>query len=109
MIAANGQVVSNKSVENYLSVLVNQFFKILPIKESGEKTLTVYMKSLRDELLGFEALFEIFQDDAYLLSLTAILQYLIDNDPDVSEVRATVFKAIDICKKLQKRYEAVKE
>jgi hypothetical protein len=109
MNAINGQTVSDRSVENYLNVLVNQFFKILPIKESGEKTLLVYMKSLRDELLGFEALFEVFHDDAYLISLTAILQYLIDHDPDVVEVRTSVFKAIDICKKLKKRYEAVKE
>ena len=109
MIAINGKTVPDQAVENYFTVLVNQFFKILPIKESGEKTLTVYMKSLRNELLGLEALFERLQNDAYLVSLTAILQYLIDNDTDVAEVKTEVFKAIDICKKLKKRYGVMDE
>lgn len=109
MTAINGANVRDEAVEKYLSVLVNQFFKILPIKESGEKTLAIYEKSLRNELLGFEALFSELQDDAYLTSLTAILQYLIDHDPDVAEVRTEVFKAIDICKKLKKRHEVMND
>lgn len=109
MTAINGEPFRDEAVEKYLGVLINQFFKILPIKESGEKTLVVYMKSLRNELLGFEALFTELRDDAYLTSLTAILQYLIDNDPDVAEVKTEVFKAIDICKKLKKRYGVMKD
>ena len=109
MTAINGKAVPDRAVENYFTVLVNQFFKILPIKESGEKTLAVYIKSLRNELIGCEALFEAMQEDAYLVSLISILQYLIDNDTDVAEVKTEVFKAIDICKKLKKRYGVVTE
>src|SRR5699024_7722579 len=37
---------------NYLRALVNQFFKILPMWESGEKTVGTYIRSLQCELLG---------------------------------------------------------
>ena len=39
-------------LNNYFRTLVNLFFKILPIKESGESSLEVYMRSLQAELLG---------------------------------------------------------
>ena len=36
----------------YFKKLVNHFFKILPIRESKEESLSVYMKSLQREFLG---------------------------------------------------------
>ena len=98
--------LSDKTVSNYLSSLVNQFFKILPIKESGEKTLPVYIKSLRNELLGCRGLCDALRDDGNIVTLLAILQFLIDNDCSVSETKTEVFKAINICNKLKGRYGA---
>lgn len=43
-------------LNNYFRALVNLFFKILPIKESGESSLEVYMRSLQAELLGCKVL-----------------------------------------------------
>ena len=40
-------------LSNYLRNLVNLFFKILPIRESEEPSLTSYMVSLQTELIGF--------------------------------------------------------
>ena len=34
-------------LNNYFRTLINLFFKILPIKESGESSLDTYMRSLR--------------------------------------------------------------
>ena len=34
-------------IKNYFKNLINQFYKILPIKESGEDTLQKYMESLK--------------------------------------------------------------
>ena len=61
-------------LNNYFRALVNLFFKILPIKESGESSLEVYMRSLQAELLGCKELIEAIHDDPLLLSLIAILQ-----------------------------------
>ena len=46
MKTVNGYNLSSEMVSNYLGGLVNQFFKILPIKESGEPSLNEFMWSL---------------------------------------------------------------
>ena len=65
-------------LNNYLRTLVNLFFKILPIWESGESSLDTYMRSLQAELLGCKELVEAIHEDPMFLSLISILQYLID-------------------------------
>ena len=90
---------------NYLSNLINQFFKILPIKENKEPSLNKYIRSLERELLGCGSLISAIKNDSMFLSLVSILQYLIDNDDcDTHIVKQEVFKAIDICKKLHEKY-----
>lgn len=92
-------------LRNYFRALINLFFKILPIWESGESSLTVYMRSLQAELLGCKELIEAIHEDAQFLSLISILQYLIDTPScDISVVKREVFRAISICNKLKARY-----
>lgn len=96
-------------LENYFHSLVNYFFKILPIRESGENSLGTYMQSLQAELIGCNNFIDLIHDDPLLISLVSILQFLIDHPScDVSVVRREVFRAISICNKLQKRYSADK-
>lgn len=99
-----GNNIHSEVLKNYLDTLVNNFFKILPIKENEESTLGEYMKSLQLELVGCNSLFENTNYDSALLSLISILQYLIEHDCDVVVVRREVFKAISICKKLKRKY-----
>ena len=90
---------------NYFRSLVNLFFKILPIWESGEGSLETYMKSLQAELLGCKELIEAIHNDPLFLSLISILQYLIDNPSmGATAVKREVFRAISICNKLKARY-----
>lgn len=97
----NGTPVAAELLQNYFKNLVNQFFKILPIRESGEASLPVYMASLQAELLGCQGLVTWLRNDASYLTLLAILQYLIDNPScTVREVKREVFKAISICNRL---------
>lgn len=92
-------------LNNYFHTLVNLFFKILPMKESGEETLIVYMKSLQAELLGCKELIDIIHNDSLLLTLVSILQYLIDTpECDIKAVKREVFRAISICNKLKSKY-----
>ena len=105
-----GVPMSAAVLDNYLRSLINLFFKILPLKESGERSLETYMKSLQAELLGCNALVEAIHDDSMFLSLASILQYLIDNpDCDVVFVRREVFRAISICNKLIEKYAVPQE
>lgn len=91
-------------VQKYLQSLIGQFYKILPIKESGEPSLGKYMDGLQREMIGCQSLIIALDYDELYLSLLSILQYLIEHDCEVQTVRCEVFKAINICKKLQKKY-----
>lgn len=92
-------------LSGYMRSLVNRFFKILPIRESGEDSLETYMRSLLSELLGFKELIVAVHEDSEFVSLLNILQYLIDN-PECSlvVVKREVFRAISICNKLKAKY-----
>lgn len=96
--------ISVRMMSDYLDALVNRFYKILPIKESGENTMRPYLDSLLREMIGARELMDFIQDDDRYLSLLAIVQYFINNDVDVAIVRTDVFRAISILKKLQKKY-----
>lgn len=93
-------------LDNYFGRLVNHFFKILPIKETNEETLCVYIKSLQMELIGCQELISGLNNDAAMISLVSILQFFIDH-PDVSkeDLKREVFRAINICNKLKARYD----
>ena len=91
-------------VRRYFTSLIGQFYKILPIKESGEESLGKYMESLLREMIGCrELILDVGCDELYL-RLLAILQNMIQSDPDTGVVRSEVFKAIGICKKLLTKY-----
>lgn len=91
-------------IQKYIKALIGQFYKILPIKESGEPSLNKYMESLQRELIGCQMLIEALNYDELYLSLLAILQFLIENECDINTVKCEVFKAISICKKLHRKY-----
>lgn len=102
---AAGKPISSKLLHNYFRNLVNQFFKILPIRENEEASLSTYMRSLQIELLGCEEFVPGLGTDAAYLTLLVILQYLIDNpECTVREVKREVFRAISICNKLKASY-----
>ena len=95
--------ISDQMYANKLGGLINQFYKILPIKESGEPSLKQYMNSLQREMLGLKGLMGALQEDAQYLSLLSILEYLIENECDVATVKSDVFRAISIIKRMQAR------
>lgn len=100
-----GGEITSKMFNDYLEKLVNMIFKILPIRESGEKSLPSYMESLQMELIGCKSLIAVLDEDPMFLSIMAILQHLIDNnDSPVSVYKREVFKAISLCNKLKEKY-----
>ena len=102
---ASSFVTEPALLHNFFKDLVNQFFKILPMRENKEASLPVYMQSLRAELLGCRGLVEALNNDASFMMLLSILQYLIDNpECPVWEVKREVFKSISICNKIKAQY-----
>ena len=87
-----------------LGCLVNQFYKILPIKESGEPSLDRYLESLQREMLGLKALIAALDNDAQYLTLLSIVEYIRMNDCDVAAVKSDVFRAINIIKRMRARF-----
>lgn len=104
MMTSKGIELPDMVVSQYMKSLVGQFYKILPIKESGEPSLPKYMDSLLRELVGCRSLIVALQYDDLYMSLLSILQYMVENECSTDVVRCEVFKAIRICKKLQKKY-----
>ncbi len=106
-----GKPVSSDLVRNYFRNLVNQFFKILPMRENEESSLCEYMRSFQKELIGCKELVPELKENSQYLALLSILQYLIDNveNPDLTtiEVRREVFRAISICNKLKSLYASM--
>lgn len=101
-----GTPITEELIHNYFKCLVNSFFKILPIREDGEKTLPIYIQSLQAELLGAKELICELNNDANFMILLSILQYLHDNpDCPVTDVKREVFRAIAICNKLKAQYK----
>ena len=105
---ASGIEMNSAVVSNYFNSLVGSFFKILPLYESRESSLRIYMECLRDELEGCSHVLENINYDSMFLSLIASLQYMIDNlDNEACDAhiyKRKVFSAISMCNKLSQRY-----
>lgn len=100
-----GIPMSGEMLSGYFKYLINHFFKILPLKEGGEKTLTKYIEGFQAELMGCNEFILAIRNDPLFVSLISILQFLIDNpECSVTRVRREVFDAITICNNLRSRY-----
>lgn len=106
MMTALNEQITRKMVSNYFYKLVNKFYKILPIKESGEPTLTKYILSLQMEMIGCRDLICAIHDDERYLSLLSVLQYIRDHNDEIdcSTVKSEIFRSIGIIKQLRQQY-----
>lgn len=104
MMTVIGVELSNALFEKYLEKLIGRFYKILPLRESGETTLKQYILSLQREMVGCRGFIDALKNDDRYLSLLSMLQYMIDNDIDVKTTKSDVFRAISILKQLQQKY-----
>lgn len=100
-----GVNISEALIVEYLNMLVNKVFKILPIIENQEESISVYVESLRCELQGFQSLLPSIGEDPTFLSFLSIVQWLTENvvndEVQYKVIRREVFHAISLCKKLQ--------
>jgi hypothetical protein len=101
-----GSPMNRKLLHNYFCNLVNQVYKILPMREQESKTLERYIWRLSAEITGGAALCEALGEDSYYMSLLNILQYLKDHcmEDSVEQTKQLVFEGIGLCEKLRNRY-----
>lgn len=101
-----GLTVSESLLCNYFDALVNQVYKILPMREHNSKTLEKYIWRLNAEIIGGSELYPHFGEDSYYASLINILQYLGNHcsDDTIEQTRQLVFEGISLCEKLKARY-----
>lgn len=103
-----GVSVDETLVAKYFNTLVNKIFKILPIIENREESITVYMESLGVELSGFQSLLPSVGEDPSYLSLLSIYKWLSENVDNADEkykvIRREVFHAISLCKKMHTQF-----
>lgn len=101
----SGKPIDSQFVSEYFTNLVNHFFKILPMREKEEESLSTYLDSLRDELAGCASFFDKINGDPVFVSLLSILQNIIDTpDMSVRKTKREVFKAISFCNKLSSQF-----
>lgn len=95
----------NKYVDGYLSAVISKVFKILPMRETNEPSLPVYLDSLCMELTGSVHVFSLLENDSEYITLIAIICSLRDNpETDTRVVKREVFHSISICNKLKEKY-----
>jgi hypothetical protein len=99
----HGQI-SDAMFYNYLSLLIDKIFKILPMKEKNISTLYVYLDSLQIEILGCMGLSIEFKNDPEFITLLSTIQYLCNSTSDDKTYKREVFKMIKIIEKLQGKY-----
>lgn len=101
-----GEPLSAGLLENYFRNLVNQVYKILPMREKETESLRKYIWRLEAELIGFRGLTLDLREDAYFGNLIGTLFYLSEHVMDCSteQVKQLVFECIGTCEKLAARY-----
>lgn len=104
-----GTEVKPALLHNYFDALVNQVYKILPMREHESKTLDRYIRRLTAEVVGGAEFYPHLTEDAYYAALLNILQYLSGHcqEESVEKTKQLVFEGIRVCEKLRDRYADV--
>lgn len=86
----------DSGMEKYLSSLSRKIFKILPMFEDKEPTLSTYINSLKIEMMGYMAINpEVKENECYQTALS-IIGYLENGEYDMRLCKREVFKAKNI-------------
>ncbi|MEW5569601.1 hypothetical protein ABGT17_13265 [Rossellomorea marisflavi] len=103
--------ISNESTLyiNYLTVLKNRVYKILPFIEEANENIVKYTDSLLFELYGLQFVIEGVKDSHNYVSLLSTLESiqleLTEDEYDFELLRREIFKSLSIVDKLIKKGE----
>lgn len=94
---------------NYLKVLKDRIFKILPLFEENNEGLFHYINSLLFELNGLQYVISGLHQSSNYISLLSSIESLLDESleqtKEIKFIRSEVFRLIGIIEKLQQETE----
>lgn len=93
--------IPNELYYNYMDMLVNRIFKILPLKDEKSKTVDTYIINLLNELTGNKELIIHLNNDSRYETILANLQALLATDADYRNI---VLNTIPLIKQLKEQY-----
>jgi hypothetical protein len=88
-------------IQNYFDRLIDKLYKILPMKESNDITLNIYLKSIQNELLGGIELIGDIDYDAKYITILNTIAFLNKNQFDNSTCKREIFKCIRLIRDIQ--------
>ena len=95
--------MNSKAIIKYLSCLINQIYKILPMAEDKNEDTPDYIKGLLREITGSHEFIKIVDNDYTILRVISLLYYWQNRvliEPTYL-LRRDIFKAISLCKTMQ--------
>ena len=100
--------IDSVHIVNYFGSLVSRFFKILPMREESEESLTEYIKNFQRELVSCGFFIPSLKNDGTYMEILCTLQFLSDNiyspDCDFQNIRREVFHGISLCNEMQAHF-----
>ena len=95
--------MDNKSIDNFFKRIINQLYKLLPMREQG-KDWEKPLETLIEQLCGMKRLMIHYQDNLFLTIICKMegLFNLTDDTKDMSLYRRTIFECLSLLNNLNK-------
>lgn len=95
--------IDNKSIDNFFKRIINQLYKLLPMREQG-KDWEKPLETLIEQLCGMKRLMIHYQDNLFLTIICKMegLFNLTDDIKDMSLYRRTIFECLSLLNNLNK-------
>lgn len=104
MIETIYDYISDEAYKNYMKLLINKIYKILPLKEEYSPTVSAYIESLLMEMTGNSKLIPALQNSGRYIAVINTIEALKECE-DVRVCRREVFKCISDIEKLSRAFE----
>lgn len=91
-------------VQAYLHSLTGKIFKILPMYESGDETVFIYMEHLVAELSGGSFSFPELGSDASYISVLNNINFILHHECSVDQCKREVFNMLSSIDNLKEKY-----
>lgn len=90
------------NLQTHLDGLINKLFKIIPLKESNDKNIDIYIDSLCVDLLGSSFTFKELLKNQNYITIVNTVEYLSEYDYSFEKCKREVFKCISLIEKVKK-------
>ena len=104
MIEVKYGLLPKENFCKYFEFLINNTYKILPLKEEKSDTLKSYLESYLRELIGNQELVSVLVDEPKFITVLNTMQFLISEEYSDKVCKKEVFKCIRILEEIKEKY-----